>query len=114
MGVNSLFQSVSFVYSSLLINNVILGKAVVCQFIMIFFLQASQGRIEAFDCRAPFDPHITSALRPKLMFAITVQDGEPAILCYSNWEETPHSGNLRVSSASSTDFENHFLIIYWY
>ena len=35
------------------------------------------------------------------MFAIEVHNGEPLILCYSNWEELPHTGNLRVSSAIS-------------
>lgn len=59
-------------------------------------IKASPGKIEAFDCRAPFDPDITSALRPKLMFAIKIQDGEPVILCYSNWEEVPHTANLRI------------------
>lgn len=65
----------------------------------LLHIKVSQGRIEAFDCRAPFDPHITNALRPKLMFAISVQDGEPVVLCYSNWENTPHSGNLRMGDA---------------
>lgn len=45
------------------------------------------------------------------MFAISVQDGEPVILCYSNWEKTPHRGNLRVSLASSADFEKFLRII---
>ena len=35
------------------------------------------------------------------MFAIKVQDGEAVTMCYSDWEETPHSGNLRVSDAFS-------------
>ena len=41
------------------------------------------------------------------MFAITVQDGEAVILCYSNWEETPHLGNLKVSSAFLPSFEKY-------
>ena len=88
----------------------ILQKAVliIVLFNLAHFSQASPGKIEAFDCRAPFDPDITSALRPKLMFAIKIQDGEPVILCYSNWEEVPHTANLRVSSAFSPGFKNEF------
>ncbi|KAL9975644.1 hypothetical protein ACROYT_G012827 [Oculina patagonica] len=59
-------------------------------------VKASPGKIEAFDCRAPYDPDITGGLRPKLMFAIKVQDGEAVTACYSDWEEIPHSGNLRI------------------
>ena len=65
----------------------------------LFFSQVSPGKIEAVDCRAPFDPDITGMLRPKLMFAIEVQGGQAVTMCYSDWEEEPHSGNLRVSSA---------------
>ena len=60
--------------------------------------QVSPGKIEAIDCRAPFDPDITSALRPKITFVIKVQDGQAAIMCYSDWEDEPHSGNLMVGS----------------
>jgi len=30
------------------------------------------------------------------MFAITVQEGEPVALCYSDWEREPHTGSLQV------------------
>ncbi|KAJ7337041.1 F-box only protein 31 [Desmophyllum pertusum] len=59
-------------------------------------IKISPGKIEAVDCRAPFDPDITGMLRPKLMFAIEVQGGQAVTMCYSDWEEEPHSGNLRV------------------
>ena len=61
-----------------------------------YLFQALPGGIEAFDCRAPFDPDITSPLRPKLMFAIRICEGKPMVLCYSNWEEAPHGGTLEV------------------
>ena len=59
--------------------------------------QASAGKIEALECRAPFDPEIASPLRPKVMFTITVQDGQTVALCYSDWEVEPHRGRLSVS-----------------
>lgn len=62
-------------------------------------IQALPGGIEAFDCRAPFDPDITSPLRPKLMFAIRICEGKPMVLCYSNWEETPHGGTLEIDES---------------
>ncbi|KAM7445382.1 F-box only protein 31 [Porites harrisoni] len=59
-------------------------------------IKASPGRIEALECRAPFDPEITSPLRPKVMFTITVQDGEIVALCFSDWEVEPHRGKLSL------------------
>ncbi|XP_073234073.1 F-box only protein 31-like isoform X2 [Porites lutea] len=59
-------------------------------------IKASPGKIEALECRAPFDPEITSPLRPKLMFTITVQDGEIVALCFSDWEVEPHRGKLSL------------------
>lgn len=78
--------------------------------------QASPGRIEALECRAPFDPEITSPLRPKVMFTITVQDGEIVALCFSDWEVEPHRGKLSVSLLNTdkcilpSSFKYHLVI----
>ena len=60
--------------------------------------QVYPGKIEAVDCRAPFDPDIKSPLRPKVMFDIKVHDGKAAVMCHSDWDNGSHSGNLMVSS----------------
>nr|XP_058969121.1 F-box only protein 31-like [Pocillopora verrucosa] len=54
------------------------------------------GKIEAVDCRAPFDPDIKSPLRPKVMFDIKVHDGKAAVMCHSDWDNGSHSGNLMI------------------
>lgn len=59
-------------------------------------IKALPGKIEAFECRAPFDPNITNPLRPKPMFAIAIQDRETVALCHSDWEEVPHRGSLHI------------------
>lgn len=63
-------------------------------------IKISPGKIEAVDCRAPFDPDIKCSLRPKVIFDVRIQGGKVAVMCYSDWDNGSHSANLMVEETA--------------
>ncbi|XP_068696805.1 F-box only protein 31-like [Montipora foliosa] len=60
----------------------------------LVYIEIVQGGIDAFDCRAPLDPDITSVLRRRRIFSIRIEEGKSVVLCYSSWDDTPHYATL--------------------